>query len=153
MRVGWLALVLSAFAMGCGDDDSAALRDGGFAARDATVDNCVPYYLATGLCEPGSDAGMGAAVNLSGLSCEPTEGRADTECADIAWDFACGEHLDLIGCCTLQGACGVIDPTGVLGCIDRQVFGELPLSCTADPGMDAGAELDAGDDDASAAAI
>lgn len=161
MRVGCAALVLAVAAIGCGDDDSSALRDGGFSRRDASIDNCVPYYLASGPCAPERDAGMGAdagmaadagmdtdrRVSLADLSCEPTEGRADTECQDIAWDFACGEHLDLVGCCTNDGACGAIDPTGVLGCIDRKVFGASGASCTPDPGMDAGDDQDASADD------
>jgi len=166
MRVGCAVLVLALVAIACGDDDSSALRDGGFSRRDAAIDHCVPYYLASGPCmselDSGieADAGMeaDARVNLTDLSCEPSTGSADTECDDISWDFACGEHLNLVGCCAMpdpdggiQGTCGVIDPTGILGCIDRRVFGASAASCTPDLGMDAGSDEDASaDDDASA---
>lgn len=181
MRVGCAVLVLALVAIACGDDDSSALRDGGFSRRDAAIDQCVPYYLASGPCMSELDSGMAAdasiepdagmstdgRVNLTDLSCELSTGSADTECDDISWDFACGEHLNLVGCCAVrvpdggtqdpdggaQGTCGVIDPTGVLGCIDRQVFGASAASCTPDLGMDAGSDEDASaDDDASASA-
>lgn len=167
MRVGCAALVLAIAAIGCGDDDSNALRDGGFSRRDAGTGHCIPYYLASGSCGSEPDSGMeadasmeadagisaDARVNLTGLSCEPTEGRADAECLDISWDFACGEHLNLVGCCTVGGVCGAIDPTGMLGCIDRQVFGASTKSCTPDLGMDAGGDEDASaEDDASVSA-
>lgn len=152
MRVGCVALALAIATVGCGDDDSSLLRDAGFSRGDAAINQCVPYYLASGRCELGLDAATDAhpVVNLSGLSCARVEGAANAECADLAWDFACGEHLDLIGCCTTQGRCGVLDPTGVLGCVDRQFFGASEMQCTADAGMDAGHEADSGtDEDAS----
>lgn len=145
MRVGCMALFILC-ALACGDDDNGALSSGDFRNRDAAT-GCIPYYMATSTCD-ARDSG-GDTAKAPTLTCEFEAGDVDTECADITLDFACGERITLVGCCTADSHCGVIDPTGVHGCIERKFFGEAESSCTQDYNMDAGSD-DAGDDDASA---
>lgn len=143
MRVGFVALLV--LSLGCGDDDVAFGVDSGFVYRDASFDaGCLPYYLAA--ADRERDAGLDDAGAFP-LTCGFTVGALDPECTDIAWSYAGGEHLALPGCCTEAGQCGVVDPTGALGCVDRRVFGVDANRCTYDASMDAGTD-DASDEDA-----
>lgn len=163
MRVGFLALLL-VVAIACGDDDISVSGDSGFSIRDASSsDGCVPYFLAA--ADRDRDAGNldGGSVDAGGRDAGPLAltcdmpGTLDSECADIEWTFAGGEHITLAGCCapgdgTSTGSCGGVDPTGLAGCIGREIFGLQAATCLPDANLDAGHD-DAGDDDAAVPAI
>ncbi len=149
MRVAFLPLLMVAVA--CGDDDVSAAGDAGFVVPDASSSaECVPYFLSAAdrdARDAGNDMDAGGDGGTLTLMCD-MPGLPDSECADIAWTFAGGEQISLVGCCTPAGICGGLDPSEVAGCITRDVFGLAPSSCTPASDVDAGRD-DAGDDDAS----
>ncbi len=156
MRVGLLSLLVLAIA--CGDDDVSTTGDSGFTIRDASLGTeCVPYFLSNadrdldaGDTMGGRDAGtMDAGHDAGALSlmCD-MPGLPDSECANIEWTFAGGEHISLAGCCVPAGTCGGLDPTGLAGCIGREVFGLSVTTCTPSANLDAGDD-DGGDNEAS----
>jgi len=142
MRVGVVTLLVVC-TLACGDDDAGGLPDSGYSTRDASIDaGCLPFYLSAS--DRNHDGGLldGGAT----LSCDFRPGTLDSECANIDWNFAGGEHIDLAGCCAAEGQCGLLDPTGVLGCVARDVFGETSIASTVGSNNDAG-NMDAGGND------
>jgi len=157
MRVGVVTLLV-VWAVACGDDDIGGYADSGFSTRDAAFDaGCVlPYYLSAHDRNPDAGADdAGQSMDAGALSCESfldagvrNDGTPDSECPAILWTFAGGERIGvdgggLEGCC-IHGQCGGLDPTGVVGCIPRAVFGASDMTCTADPNIDAGDDNDSG---------